>query len=156
MRPLYAASLFLAASCVPTNTVTPLGPQAAKVNAEPRAALQSAVRTLTLAGYDVTVSDVDGGVIAARRTAPAQELREQVICKAGQNSLGESMTVVMHNLTVSAKDAEDGSEVVITPRVVASIDPSAPPAFRTPANEKDCASTGALERQIMEAMQRSR
>lgn len=141
------------AACVPA----PLE-QAAPVelkSSRPRAdVVQVASRTLTGAGFEIAASDTAAGTLSAKRTREKRGNYDYITCRFAENSLAETNLESTLTVTVTASGTGTSSDVRITTAVLAKYPGLEGSPLPRSESQTDCASTGAIERQLAAAIGR--
>ena len=108
--------------------------------------VQLAVRELTGLGFEIVAADAASGVVTARRIGRQRDLAGLIRCVHRHD--GAELTI-----SVSARPAAAGSEVLMSSRVTDRHTPVGAPASE---DHDACASSGEVERRIAEAVRTSR
>lgn len=129
-----------------------LAPSQLHVAHTPAEVVQITTRELTLAGFEIAVSDANAGTVVGKRAKTPDEQGADMVCeyKHGSMASGESRATLTES--VSAKTAPSGgSDVVINSTVTMDFS-NMPPMFRGGFKDSDCASSGAVEKKLAAAL----
>lgn len=113
---------------------------------------QRAANQLASEGFRVTESDVERGIVLARRVRSPDAQGDDITCSEQHGSLVASRCLATFTVNVLSEPADAGSEVRIrsTVRLTFSQLPGA--LGQMPPSDTDCVSSGAVEQRIMEAV----
>lgn len=115
---------------------------------------QIAAQQLALAGFTLTQSDANGGIVTAHRDRAKLGNGEYVNCKYGDGSSGANLMDTDLTVSVIAKPAANGSDVQIVGAVRTTYPGMAGTGLEgaMPPSDTDCASNGVLEKRIADAI----
>ena len=117
--------------------------------------MRVATRELTSAGFEISTSDTTSGSVTAKRTRDKRGNFDYITCKFAENSLAETNLVSTLTITVAASPGSDSSDVQIRGSVLATYPGLEDSPLPRSESQTDCASTGAIERQIAAALSRA-
>lgn len=132
---------------------TSLGPTRLTSSRAPREVIATATRVLQDAGFQISTSDAASGSVVATRVRSPEQQGGDIACTFARGSREATGGTATMTLRVTAQPASRGSQIVMAAQVrmaypqLASSD--SPPA----SNDKDCISTGAVEKRIADALQ---
>ena len=151
LRRGFMVAILATAACVPAplEQAAPVALKAPKSKAE---AIRIASRELTAAGFEIAASDTSAGTLSAKRTREKRGNFDYISCKFAENSLAETNLESTLTVTVSATGAGSESDVRITSAVLAKYPGLEGSPLPRSESQSDCASTGAIERQIATAL----
>jgi hypothetical protein len=150
-RPIPFVLLLLTGACLATPPRPP-EPITLSSSLSAHEAVERATVALASEGFKVIQTDSLAHAIAAARTSLANGNEEYVACELPRNSGGAANRETTVRISVSARPAAGGSEVLIRSTVLTSY-----PGFDgTPsaiaANEIDCVSKGVMEQRLARAL----
>jgi hypothetical protein len=140
---LLTAAVVLVA-CAPPKPAAAPAPQATRTTRPVSEVVAIAAKTLTADGFEVTVNDATAGLLTAKRQ---QTNRDGTVCSWPRNSRAESSAstrIIVVNVTARADSGQ--TAVQVSSRVRVSI-----PSLSLD-NETDCASDGAIENKLLDAL----
>lgn len=143
--------LIALAACVPP-APEPIAPTQLHVTHTPAEVVQTATRELAAAGFEVSVSDAAGGTVVAKRVRAPDEQGEDVKCKYAHGSIAGKGAEATLTTNVTARPASGGSDVQISSFVRTDFSRLPGIFANQPANDKDCVSSGAIEKKIADAL----
>ena len=152
-RALVVAAL-AAVACVPAPLEQP-APVSARSTRSRAEIVQIASRELTSAGFEISGSDTTAGTVTGKRTREKRGNFDYITCKFAENSLAETNLVSTLTVTVSASPSGDASDVQVRGSVLATYPGLEGSPLPRSESQSDCASTGAIERQIAAALSRT-
>jgi photosystem II stability/assembly factor-like uncharacterized protein len=117
--------------------------------------VQVATRELTSAGFEIAASDTAAGTLTAKRTRDKRGNYDYITCKFAEASLAETNLVSTLTVTVSATGTGATSDVQVRGSVLATYPGLEESPMARSESQTDCASTGAIERQIATALGRA-
>ena len=118
--------------------------------------VQLASRELTSAGFEVAASDTVAGTLTAKRTRDRRGNYDYIDCNFAENSLAEQNLVSTLTVTVATTSPGAGiNNVEIGASVLATYPGLESSPLPRSESRSDCVSTGAIEKQIATALQRS-
>ena len=149
-----ALGLSLSLACVPPppEQLAPVSVRSARSRAD---IVRVATRELTSAGFEISTSDTTSGSVTAKRTRDKRGNFDYITCKFAENSLAETNLVSTLTITVAASPGSDSSDVQIRGSVLATYPGLEDSPLPRSESQTDCASTGAIERQIAAALSRA-
>ena len=149
-----ATTLLAATACVPAplEQPAPVSFKSTKTRAD---VVQVASRELTAAGFEIAASDTVAGTLTARRTRDKRGNFDYITCKFAENSLAETNLVSTLTVTVAAMGTGSTSDVRVHGAVLATYPGLEGTPLPRSESQTDCASTGAIERQIATAVGRA-
>lgn len=115
------------------------------------AVIQELSKQLVMQGFDMSVADATGGILGAKRTKPKRGNYDYIVCSHKQGSILENELISTVSVSIAASNGADGSDVRIRTNVLASY-PGTHGIMHMPDSETDCASNGALEKQLADAI----
>ena len=152
-RSAIVLSVLVSAACVPTPLEQP-EPVSLKSSRSKAEVVQVASRELTAAGFEIAASDTAAGTLSARRTREKRGNFDFITCKFAENSLAETNLESVLTVTVSASGTGATSDVRIATSVLAKYPNLEGTPLPRSDSQTDCASTGAIERQLATALGR--
>ena len=152
-RSAVVLSVLIAAACVPSPLAQP-EPVSLKSSRSKADVVQVASRELTAAGFEIAASDTAAGTLSARRTREKRGNFDFITCKFAENSLAETNLESVLTVTVSASGTGATSDVRIATSVLAKYPNLEGTPLPRSDSQTDCASTGAIERQLATALGR--
>jgi hypothetical protein len=131
----------------------PPAPAQLTTSRSPADVVQIASRELTAAGFEIASSDAATGTVVAQRVRTPNAHQADVKCSYQRGSIADERAQASFVVKVNARQAgTSGSEVQITSSVQS--DRSTLPApFKTGPNDKDCVSSGVIEKRVADALQ---
>jgi hypothetical protein len=118
--------------------------------------VQVASRELTSAGFEVAASDTAAGTLTATRTRDRRGNYDYIDCNFAENSLAEQNLVSTLTVTVATTSPATGTtSVEIGASVLAKFPGLEDSPLPRSESRSDCVSTGAIEKQIATALQRT-
>src|SRR5262245_24458658 len=154
---MYAAcAVIVLVGCTPAPLETPQ-PVALKTSRSKPQVVQVASRELTSAGFEVAASDTVAGTLSAKRVRDRRGNFDYITCKFAENSLAEQNLVSTLTVTVSTTSPPGGAtnNVEIGASVLATYPGLEDSPLPRSESRSDCVSTGAIEKQIATALERS-
>ena len=130
----------------------PPAPAQLTTTRSPGEVVQIASRELTAAGFEIASTDAATGAVVARRVRTPNAHQTDVKCSFQRGSIADERAEASFVVRVNARqESTGGSQVEITSSV--RTDRSNLPApFKTGPNDKDCVSTGAIEKRVADAL----
>ena len=152
-RRFVVAAVLFSAACVPA-PLEQAAPVALKSSRSKADVIQAATRELTAAGFEIAASDTTAGTLSARRTREKRGNYDYITCKFAENSLAETNLESTLTVTVNASGTGSASDVRISSAVLAKYPGLEESPLPRSESQTDCASTGAIERQLATALSR--
>jgi hypothetical protein len=152
-RSAVVLAVLFSTACVPSPLEQP-EPVALKTSRSKAEVVQVASRELTAAGFEIAASDTVAGTLSARRTREKRGNFDYITCKFAENSLAETNLESVLTVTVSASGTGATSDVRIGTSVLAKYPNLEGTPLPRSDSQTDCASTGAIERQLAAALGR--
>ena len=146
--------LLLTAACVPSAPEQP-APVSLRSARSKTDVVQVATRELTAAGFEIAASDTAAGSLTAKRTREKRGNFDYITCKFAENSLAETNLVSTVTVNVTASGSGSTSDVQVRAAVLATYPGLEGSPLPRSDSQTDCASTGAIERQIATALGRA-
>ena len=151
MRVALAVSGILLAGCTPPAMPVQPAPLTIPANRSVHDATQRAANSLVVDGFDIATSDVNGGIVSARRVRSDSGNAGFVTCFYKQRSMAGASLRSALTITLAVKPSDSGSVATVTSRVLAEYPTLTGMLARQP-NETDCASSGLAESHIAAAL----
>ena len=126
-------------------------PEQLHVDKSPEAIVRAAASEFTAAGFQISQSDTTAGTVVARKAGTPDTQSADITCKYQRGSPYGRLAQTTLVVTVSAKRAAGGSDVVIGSLVHTDFS-ALPGAFNHAPNDTDCVSSGAIEKRIAAAV----
>jgi hypothetical protein len=147
-------TLLAVGACVPPppEQPAPVTLRSARTKAD---VVQVATRELTAAGFEIAASDTAAGTLTATRTREKRGNFDYITCKFAENSLAETNLVSTLPVDVAATGSGSASDVQVRASVLATYPGLEDSPLPRSESQTDCASTGAIERQIATALGRA-
>ena len=152
-RRISAAAILLVSACVPA-APEQLAPVSVRSSHSRADIVRIASRELTSAGFEISGSDTTAGSVTGKRTRERRGNFDYIACKFAENSLAETNLVSTLTVTVAAAPSGEASDVQIRGSVLATYPGLEDTPLPRSESQTDCASTGAIERQIAAALSR--
>jgi hypothetical protein len=146
-----AVTAICLSACVPPPPQQ-LAPIALLTTKTPEQVVQAAALEFANDGFQITASDAPSGIMSATRDRPIREHGADVTCIYGPKTLGAALRAVAFTVNVSAVRTDSTGTAV---RIVSNLrthNNGQQGALSVPDNSTDCASSGAIERRIAEAV----
>ncbi len=147
-------TVLLSLACVPAPLEQP-APVTTRSTRSRADIVQIASRELTSAGFEISASDSAAGSVTGKRTRDKRGNFDYITCKFAEKSLAEQNLVSTLTVNVSASASGDSSDVQIRGTVLATYPGLEESPLGRSDSQTDCASTGAIERQIAAALSRT-
>ena len=141
------------AACVPSPPEQ-LAPVTTRSTRSRSDIVRVATQELRSAGFEISTSDSVAGSISAKRVREKRGNFDYIACKFAENSLAEQNLVSTLTVNVLASGSGDSTNVQIRGIVLASYPGLEESPLARADSQTDCASTGAIERQISAALSR--
>ena len=108
-------------------------------------------------GFEIAASDTVAGTLSAKRVRDRRGNYDYITCKFAENSLAEQNLVATLTVTVSTTSPPGGAtnNVEIGASVLATYPGLEDSPLPRSESRSDCVSTGAIEKQIATALERS-
>jgi hypothetical protein len=118
----------------------------------PQDVVQIASRELIAAGFDIATIDPQAGVVTARLTRSPDAHGPLVQCTARPGSIVAESGRTTLIVSVRARPASTGSEVLLSTRAATNYSGAAGMSGGRPDSETDCVSSGEIEDRILRAL----
>lgn len=142
-----ALAIVLLVGCVPP-LPPPVAPTALRVAHNTADVVRIAARELLESGFEIAVSDADGGILSAKKRGRGKAALSFAQCRWPSGSIGELTMTAVLTVSVSARKAPaDSSDVLIRGEVRSATDMGT-------ENAEDCVSNGEAEHRISAALTR--
>ena len=153
-RRLGAVLVVIVGACVPPapEQLAPVAVRSTRSRAE---IVQVATRELTAAGFEISASDTSAGTVTAKRTREKRGNFDYITCKFAENSLAETNLVSTLTVNVTATGSGDAADVQVRGTVLATYPGLEGSPLPRSESQTDCASTGAIERLVANALGRT-
>jgi len=138
------------AACV--SPPAPPAPQEFHAALTPQRAVAASGHVLVADGFDIQTSDAAAGIITAKRQRSPHGNDSLIVCKFKPGSIGSNAMTTTLSVSVSARPASDGSDVLISGRVHSSYGTTSGRMIGLEDSDADCASNGSEERRIAAAL----
>ena len=151
-----ACAIIAIVGCTPAPLEAPQ-PVSAKTSRSKSQVVQAASRELTSVGFEIAASDTVAGTLSAKRVRDRRGNYDYITCKFAENSLAEQNLVATLTVTVSTTSPPGGAtnNVEIGASVLATYPGLEDSPLPRSESRSDCVSTGAIEKQIATALERS-
>ena len=150
-----ACAIIAIVGCTQSQLEAP-APVSLKTSHSKAQVVQLASRELTSAGFEVAASDTVAGTLTAKRTRDRRGNHDYIDCNLAENSLAEQNLVSTLTVTVATTSPGAGTNTVaIGASVLAKYPGLEDSPLPRSESRSDCVSTGAIEKQIATALQRS-